>query len=99
MAVTYEPCGSLTVHGRPYRVEYAQPPPELAHLDRAGHYRLTGPRGAEYFTVRYINAPNHFFLVSWKGHALRKNPLGPVVLTDGGQPGPGRLTVERGWDQ
>lgn len=64
---------TLTIGGRQYEVSG---PEESAFGTR---YRLTGVRGASYFTMRMVSQPGVMFLVGRLGMV---DPLGKVFLSD-----------------
>lgn len=67
---------SITINGRTYRVEVVPGGPSALYPDLPA-YRLHGPRGALYFTMRNQKRPHAMFLVG-----KHVDPLGRVWLTD-----------------
>ena len=67
---------SITIKGRIYRVEVVPSGPNALYPELPT-YRLHGPRGALYATMRNQKRRYAMFLVG-----QRVDPLGPVWLTD-----------------
>ena len=71
---------SLRIRGRDYAVEAYDRTNSATGKVESG-YRLTGKRGASYFTMRNAHRPHMLFVIS---HSLGSNVMDRVWLSDEG---------------